>query len=106
MKIPIKVKIAGYDYRVKYPYTFKNYKLAAEVNHDKHEIMIASHSSKTEKKARSEIEQSLLHEIVHAVNTRYLPRKNRLYEGQVEQISEGLYQVLKDNKLTFGNRKK
>ena len=101
MKIPKLVRIAGHDYRVKYPYLFKKYEWSAEVNHNRHEIKIASHASKTEKKARSEVEESLLHEILHTVNCRYLPVKQRLCEAQIHQMSQGLYQVLKDNKIKF-----
>ncbi len=101
MKIPKKVKIAGHDYRVEYPYMFKDYEFSAEVDHDTHVIRIAGHSSNKSKKVHSEVELNLLHELLHSVNSRYLPRKNRLYEGQIEQMSVGLYQVLKENKVRF-----
>jgi len=101
MKIPKQVKIAGHNYRVIYPYKFKKDQWAAEIDHDRHEIKIASHSSLSTKKVHSEIEESLLHEVLHAVNCRYLPVKQRLHEAQIQQISQGMYQVLKDNKIKF-----
>ena len=101
MKIPKHIKIAAYDFRVQYPYDRKDFKWAAEIDHDKHKIRIASRGSEGKKKAGSEIELNLLHEILHGVNCRYLPPKQRLREPQIQQISEGLYQVLKDNKLRF-----
>ncbi len=101
MRIPKKVKIAGFDFSIKYPYNGRNFKWAAEIDHDRHEIKIASRSLGGLKKANSEIKLNLLHEIIHGVNCRYLPFKDRLREHQVQQISEGLYQVLRDNKLKF-----
>lgn len=101
MKIPKTVKIAGYTFRIKYPYDYKHFKWAAEIDHDKHTIKLASCNSGKQKKAHSEIELNLLHEIIHGVSCRYLSSKRRLREDQVQQISEGLYQVLKDNHLRF-----
>lgn len=54
----------------------------------KNEMMINSDQEPTQ------MEASLIHEILHALNI-------TLNEEHVEFISQGLYQVIVDNKLTF-----
>ena len=100
MRIPKSVKVAGHNYRVEYPYVFRKQDLAAEANHDKGRIRV-SDRSKFGKKSQSEIDETFLHEIIHAVSCRYLPRSLELRESQVSQLSQGLYQVLRDNRLRF-----
>lgn len=101
MKIPKVVKVAGHSYSVRYPYNCRGFKWAAEADHDLDRIRLASTNSKGRRKCRAEIEETFLHEIVHAVNCRYLPRRSQLCEHQVSQMSQGLYQVLRDNRLRF-----
>ena len=98
MKIPKKLKIAGFTYKIT------------------HNKQIADHSSTFAStiNAQQEInvgqgfpvqkqEQTFLHEILHAVWFCYGLKeagfKNEQEEHIVDALSNGLYQVLKDNKL-------
>jgi len=47
---------------------------------------------------------SFLHEIIHAIDSAY--GESDLTEEQIDSLAEGLYQVLKDNKLDFSEREK
>ena len=47
---------------------------------------------------REQISETLLHEILHIVNTALMIG---LRETQICQLSSGMFQVLKDNKLKF-----
>src|SRR3990167_5111278 len=98
MKIPKKLKIAGFNYKIT------------------HNKQVADHSSTFAStiNAQQEInvglgfpiqkqEQTFLHEILHAVWFCYGLKeagfKNEQEEHIVDALSNGLYQVLKDNKL-------
>ena len=101
MKIPKTVKIAGYEFKVKYPWKQKNQSWAAEIDHDQQIIRISNKRPDGKKKAVAGINETFLHELIHGVNRLYLSNRRQLKEDQVEQISEGIFQVLKDNKLRF-----
>ena len=95
MKIPDKTKVAGHDYKV----VWDDEKLSNEGP-----IGLACHNRlivflcrifRGEKLAKSVIEENLFHEIVHTVDCVY--NNHSLDEKTVDRLSEGLYQVLKDN---------
>ena len=95
MKIPNKIKVAGHLYRIKYDdKRLSKENIVAEVNHDKNEIALCEYYHTT-KRAKSEIEESLLHEILHIIDTNY--NDHSLKEKQVKRLAIGLHQVLKDN---------
>ena len=48
-----------------------------------------------EKLSKTIIEETFLHEILHTIDTNY--NNHSLSEETVDRLSEGLYQVLKDN---------
>jgi hypothetical protein len=63
-----------------------------ETRLEKNEILVATKARDGECRPISSIEQCLLHELAHAVSQIY---NADLSEGQTVQMSEGLYQVLK-----------
>lgn len=98
MKIPKQVKVAGYTYKVKY-YKILPYKDANEemghCDNNNLEIRIATHDPGTNQKLpRQFLEQTFLHELLHAIDNAY--NANKLEEEQVVRLSEGLYQVIKE----------
>lgn len=100
MNIPDKIKIGGHSFKVKFPYDFRgwNVKQVGACNYEKCTLYLSDtdhvmHGST--KIANSVILQTFLHEILHAVNIIYYD--DRLDETGVTQISEGIFQVLKDN---------
>jgi len=95
MKIPKKIKVAGHIYKIKFDdkKLFKE-RLFGQADFIQTTIRISKKYDKT-KRAKSEIERTLMHEIVHVVDRHY--NNCVLGEKTVARLSEGLYQVLKDN---------
>lgn len=103
MLIPTNLKIGGFDWTVE-----KNQHVANEgsvfgTTHTHTQKFFLDPSTTDQKN-----EQTLIHEIVHAVMWqsglgKRLDRfnDNKLEEEIVQSLSMGLYQVLKDNKLKF-----
>lgn len=101
MKIPKRLKIGGHyvqvkncrdivsdDGRVKYlgkSFTSEN-------------LIVLAHEYDGRELPKSTVDETFLHEIVHVVETN---AGLNLKEGQVNALASGLYQVLKDNKLSF-----
>ena len=104
MDIPKELKIGGHIVRVFYPYEFKERSdLNGQFDKGLSEIRIAESDACGARKSESEIMVTFLHEILHAID---YCTGHRMFEGDdgeryIEGISEGLYQVLKDNKLVF-----
>jgi len=96
MKIPNKIKVAGHWYKIKWDDKglAKEY-LIGQTNNDFKEIRICRHFKSKRARAKSEIEETLMHEILHAVDKNY--NDASLSEKEVNRLSQGLYQVLKDN---------
>ena len=97
IKIPKSVKVGGFSYKVR-----ASKRIDAELR-DAHrrgshseflrELDIASSSSPQEESC------TLIHEILHAVDTVYL--NGALEEGQVTSLSNGIHQVLEQLKVRF-----
>ncbi len=93
MKIPNKIKVAGLDYSVKIDDNMHQKEdLAGQ--HDGNALVIRLQNKNYNPQVT---EQTFFHEILHAINTAYCNKE--LNEKQVNNISVGLYQVLKDNNL-------
>ena len=92
MKIPKVLKILGYTYTVKEVEPEDDFinEAVGRIDRWKNRIVIKKTLSSAMK------ESALLHEILHAIDV-----NGRLTEVQIEDLAEGLYQVLKDNKLYF-----
>lgn len=107
MKIPSSLKIGGHDYKVLYPYHFKERcEIQAQNDTALNEIRICDVDQCGNVRMDSCILVSFLHEIVHVIDTVYCNRQienlgHEARERIVEGLSEGLYQVLHDNGLVF-----
>ena len=97
MKIPSKIKVGGFTYKVIKNYKFKeDPNLMAQGDHDLLEIRISYLGHSGERRSQEKIEEAVLHEILHCVNITY--NSNKLDEETIDKLSNGLYQVLKDNR--------
>jgi len=95
MKIPNKLKVAGHEYKIKWDNEFlSNQGYTGLSVHRELEIFLCKRF-RGDKLAKSIIEQVLIHEILHCVDVNY--NNHELDEDTVSRLSEGLYQVLKDN---------
>ena len=101
MKIPKSIKIAGHIVEVFDNYHFKERgDVDGDSNLTNNYIMIGYTIESESTKA-----QIFLHEILHHIGLRYLGDANFLKEEATNSLSEGLLQVLRDNKLDFGDKK-
>ena len=105
MKIPKSLKIGGMSLKVIFPAeqtTYKNEK-GEDTQADGFilmstgEIHIANKSKENNIYAEDYIGQVFMHELLHAIN--YVYNSDALSEDEIERLSQGLYQVLKDNKI-------
>lgn len=90
MKIPSKLKIGAHTITVKVTSNVPNDN-CGQFDIKKNELLVH------EKQEQTQLEASLLHEIMHAINI-------TMGEQDVEFLSQALYQVIKDNKLTFDGK--
>lgn len=98
IKIPQTVKIGGHVYSVIPDYTFtERTDLLGDSCHTSARIRISKLNAYGEELAEREKEQTLIHEILHAIDKVY--NDSKLDEGTVSRISEGIFQVLVDNDL-------
>lgn len=98
MKIPKKIKIAGHWYSVIFPYIFtESNTLYGLCDNTSHKIMLSEKRDGIQR-ARSHIEETFLHELIHAVDYNYNTSSTDggLTEFQIEKLGVGLYQVLAD----------
>lgn len=96
MKIPEKVKVGPFDYKVileEKPFVDGNNALDGIHMYDKNIIKVAKSGSQDYQN------QVFLHELMHAIIAVYAD--NSQNEHLVEQISKGLYQVIKDHPDIF-----
>lgn len=93
MEIPNKIKVGGHDVKVETNVKFDSPQSAGYSNLSEAIIRISEGMSP------DSVAQTFLHEILHLVERVYCPTKVK--EEVIEQLSEGLYQVLKDNRLKF-----
>jgi len=96
MKIPSKIKIGGYIYKVIKDYKFKErIDLIGQADHDLLEIRLSQKDTGGNQKETSVIEATYIHEVLHCINKIY--NGSKLEEKDIIQLGEGLYQVLIDN---------
>lgn len=101
MKIPKTIKVGGFDWKVSF-----NDEVTAEGNcfGSTHHRTQKIYLENKETCSQDKVDQTLLHEILHAVwwQQGLTESEARQYEEFiVSSLSMGLYQVLKDNKLQF-----
>lgn len=92
MRIPDKLKILGHEYAVK---IIDLNETDTFGNHNMNTLIIRLNRNK----ADSQIQSTLLHEIIEAINYNM---EIELEHPQISALEAGLYQVLKDNDLKFG----
>ncbi|MCF6466354.1 hypothetical protein [Clostridium sp. Cult2] len=104
MNIPEAITISGVEYKVVVsdePIFLNNLRAYGEIDYNKKEINI----DETLQDEQGQF-QTFLHEIIHGiVYDRELDLKNDEEETIVDQISKGLYQVIKDNPEIFTEKK-
>ncbi len=99
MKIPHELKIGGHQYRIFFPYVFtERFDLCGDHNASAKIIRIAD-SEFYESRSTSAITVTLIHEILHAIDS---VSGHNMFDGDegekhIEALSEGIYQVLADN---------
>lgn len=98
MNIPQNLKVGGHSYAVNMAYRFKDRTdIMGQANHQRSEIVVSDVDCAGNPLERTQSEQTFVHELVHCVDQVY--NNNKLDEDTVARISEGLYQVLKDNDM-------
>lgn len=102
MKVPNKIRIGAFDWTIE-----ESEKIANEggvfgsTHHRKQRIFLEPNETEQKK------DHTLLHEIMHALwwqaglHERYTKDQKVIEEEIISCLSNGLYQVIKDNKLTF-----
>jgi hypothetical protein len=90
VKIPDVLKIGGHYVTVKVTPDVPNDN-CGEFDIKKNQMLLHANQKQTQ------LEASLIHEILHALNI-------CLDEERVEFLSQGLYQVIKDNDLVFDGK--
>lgn len=98
MKIPENIKIGGHKVKIGFVRKFSDKpNSVGRSNFVRKRITLATHFHNVPM-CESERAVALLHEIVHQTDDVY---EAKLSENQVRRISQGLFQVLRDNKLRF-----
>lgn len=106
MKIPKVVKVAGRTYSVVFPHTFDDSSqlLNGQCDWDRQTIKITDRDAFGAKRHQQDIEHTLMHEIIHAIDRSYCQTAigtSEQGEDLINGLAEGLLQVLRDNKLDF-----
>lgn len=105
MKIPPSLKVGGHLYQVLMPYTFVDRSdLSGQSCHSTLQLKISVVNQGGERRSRSQIEETFLHELIHCVDVVY--NSSGLSEDAVTRLSEGLFQVLSDNGLLAEEQEK
>lgn len=98
MTIPNKLKVGGHVYEVSRDYEFKERSdRSGQSDHELYQILIAGRTTKGTKRPIQGTEETFIHEALHCIDEVY--NSNSLTEEQVYRLSQGLYQVLTDNKM-------
>lgn len=96
IEIPKSIKVGGKTYSILYPYVFtERTDLRGQTCSDTLEIKISDQLKTGEKFHTENIQETFIHEVLHAVDIIY--NSNKLEEDEITRLGEGLFQVLKDN---------
>ena len=97
MKLPKTVKIGGHNYKIDFPYIFKERSDSyAQHRFATKEIKVESITDGVER-PESGIMVSFIHEILHAIDYTTGHRIFADNENTIEGFSESIYQILVDN---------
>jgi hypothetical protein len=102
MTLPDSVKIGGHTYSLLFPYCFKERAdLSGQKDSDLLEIRVSEVDSCGNVRADSVIAVTMIHELIHAIDSsaglKELNNGSKEQERIVECLANGLYQVFKDN---------
>lgn len=98
MKIPKQLKVGGHIYKVNKSYKFKE--RSDRIGYSDRlllQINITPFDGTGFHLKKSKVEEAFFHELLHCVDDIY--NAGKLGEDATERLSNGLYQVLKDNNL-------
>jgi len=98
MRIPSRLKIGGHFYKILKDYHFKeNTSLYGQTDYSLLEIRLSKYDGGGNILPNTKYEEVFIHEILHAIDEAYNNKK--CDEEIIERLSNGIYQVFKDNKL-------
>lgn len=106
--IPEMIRVGGRDYRILYPHLFRDSTTHSTGQHDPagQAIKLSAINIHGETRHPQAIWHNLLHEILHAIDYVYcgaaLLEMGQTGEMIIDQLAEGLLQVLQDNHLECG----
>jgi len=103
MKIPKKLKIGGRVINVVFDKELTNREDVTGSAHYRYEKMFIQPSVEGKPRSEDDIAITFVHELLHFIAT-YIAEKKLHEEKCLTRLSEALYQVLKDNKLYFGEK--
>lgn len=96
MKIPDKVKVGGFVYKVLKDYRFKeDVRLAGQQDPETLELRLSSTGASGHPRVAEMIEESFWHELLHTIDLIY--NNAALDEKTIARLSMGLFQVMQDN---------
>ena len=95
MKIPNKVKVGGKDYKIVWDDEFLSNQNYMGLACHRELIIWLCKKYRGDTLAKSVIEEIVIHEILHTVDEIY--NNHSLDEDTIDRLSNGIYQVLKDN---------
>ena len=98
LRIPSKLKVGGTTYKIIKDYKFiERFDLIGQIENLKCEIRLQSNDGSGKFNHDRKL-QIFIHELLHAID--YVYNANKFKDDDtIERLSQGLYQVLKDNKL-------
>jgi hypothetical protein len=97
LKIPNKLKVGGINYKVIKNYEFIETELGGQALHTEALIRLSQKGYNNGTYTKEKQEEVFMHELLHCVDRIY--NNGKLEEDVVDRLSQGLYQVLKDNKM-------
>ena len=97
MNIPNKLKVAGMTYKVIKNYKFVEANLMGQCVHTQNLIKLGKYDTHQQEYNQQKKEECFMHEILHTIDNVY--NENKSDESTIDRLSQGLYQVLNDNKI-------
>lgn len=99
MNFPKSVKVGGKDYKVTFPYTFKEvYNHNGQSDHNAQEIRVSGTDFGGADRHPDQLSVTFWHEVLHCIDWVYNSAASKgLDEETIHRLGHGLQQVLKDN---------
>jgi len=102
-RIPKTMTIGGYEYQIKYPYIFRQSDQLTGLHEPNTLTVKISNMLRNQKRHWSKIVETLIHEMVHAVDHVY--NAGLLQEFEIELLGIYIFQILKENEFDFNKNK-